>query len=65
MIESSHGKLGVVNSKEQYKALEIHWGSKYIQATIYTRRLLESGNESCYKMTRLDENESKRIIKES
>ena len=65
MIESSHGKLGVVNSKEQYKALEIHWGQSTYRPLFILSRILESENESCYKMTRLDKDESKRIIKES
>ena len=51
-----------MNSKEQYKALEIHWGQSTYSPLFILARLLESGNESYYKMTRLDEDESKRII---
>jgi hypothetical protein len=29
VIESAHGKMRVANSKEQYKALGIHWGTIY------------------------------------
>ena len=48
-----------MNSKEQYKALEIHWGQSTYRPLFI---ILESGNESDYKMTRLDEDESKGII---
>ena len=59
----SHAReIRVVNSINH---TEIHWGQSTYRPLFILARLLESGHESYYKMTRLDEDKSKIIIKES